>query len=56
MPKKFVTSVTKKVVNEKTFLCIKLGKNISNKEVKVLKVYLSDCLKTFSFEEQAEED
>ena len=54
MPKKFVTSVVKKVINEKTFLCVKLGKNISNKELKVLKVYLSDCLKTFSFEEEQE--
>ena len=56
MPKKFLTSCVKKVINEKTFLCVKLGKNISNKEIKVLKVYLSDCLKTFSFEEQTEED
>ena len=53
MPKLFGTSVVKKVINEKSFLAVKLGKTISNKEIKALRVYLAECLKTFSFEEVA---
>ena len=51
MAKKFGVTVVKKVINENTFLAVKLGKSITSKELKLLRVYLADCLKTFSFEE-----
>ena len=51
MAKKFGVTVVKKVINEKTFLAVKLGKAITSKEIKLLRVYLADCLKTFSFEQ-----
>ena len=54
MPKRYSNSFVKKVINEKEFLCVKLGKAISKKEVKVLRTYLVDCLKTFDFDQKEE--
>ena len=52
MPKKFLTSVTKKLINERSYLCVKLGKTISSKEIKKLRTYLKGSLEEFSFEEE----
>ena len=43
------------MINEKEFLCVKLGKNISKKEIKVLRTYLVECLKTFDFDQEEKE-
>ena len=51
MAKKFGVTVVKKIINDKSFLAVKLGKTINSKEIKLLRVYLADCLKTFSFEQ-----
>ena len=56
MPKLFLTSVTKKEINERSFLCVKLGKTISKKEIKKLRTYIKGCLEEFSFEEEVQED
>ena len=56
MPKKFLSSVTKKVINERSFLCVKLGKTISSKEIKKLRTYMKGCLEEFSFEEAVPEE
>jgi len=56
MAKKFGVTVVKKVINEKTFLAVKLGKTITSKEVKLLRVYLAECLKSFTFEQDEDSD
>ena len=56
MPKKFGVTVVKKIINEKTFLAVKLGKTISSKEIKLLRVYLAERLKNFSFEQDVVSD
>jgi len=56
MPRKYAATFTKKVINEKSFLAVKLGKTITSKETKVLRAYLVEAIKNFTFEEAAPEE
>ena len=54
MSKQFCKKFTKKVFEEKDYLCLKL-KKISRKELKLVREYLNEKLEEFSFEENEEE-
>ena len=55
MPKKFLTSVVKKEIDERAYLCVKLGKTIKSSEVKKLRAYIKGALQQFSFEDRVEQ-
>ena len=56
MPKKFLTSVTKKSIDDRAFLCVKLGKTITSKEIKKLRKYMKSSLEEFTFEDREEQE
>jgi len=55
MPKKFLTSVVKKQIDDRSYLCLKLGKTIKSSELKKLRTYIKASLEEFTFEDRVEQ-
>mgnify|MGYP000441327341 CR=1 FL=1 len=55
MPKKFLTSVVKKQIDDRSYLCVKLGKTIKSSELKKLRTYIKASLEEFTFEDRVEQ-
>ena len=55
MPKKFLTSVVKKQIDDRSYLCVILGKTIKSSELKKLRTYIKASLEEFTFEDRVEQ-